>query len=92
MPNFVYILWSSTGLRFYIGITGDVRMRLAQHNDGESKWTKRYAGTWQVVWHRECGTLGIARQLENQLKAQKKGSGFWAMTGLNPEHYWSSGS
>ncbi|MBT3293772.1 MAG: GIY-YIG nuclease family protein [Verrucomicrobia bacterium] len=92
-PHYVYILWSETGLCFYKGVTVDIPHRLAQHNGGESKWTKRHAGTWRLVWHREFPSLGDARKFENRLKKQKGGKGFWGLTGLDPECFGSpSGS
>ena len=39
-PYFVYVLWSLSGHRFYIGISEDPRVRLLQHNSGVSTWTK----------------------------------------------------
>ena len=49
-PYYVYVLWTDLGQRHYIGVTEDVDTRLTQHNTGAAKWTKRYAGTWQLVW------------------------------------------
>jgi len=89
MPYFVYVLWSSAGHKHYIGLTGNLAQRLAQHNGGESKWTKRYAGTWSLVWSEKCPDLSSARRLENQLKRHKGGKGFYERTGLTRH---SSGS
>ncbi|MDA1088628.1 MAG: GIY-YIG nuclease family protein [Verrucomicrobia bacterium] len=89
----VYILWSTLGRCFYIGVSEDVAHRVIQHNAGVSKWTKRYAGTWQLVWQREFPSLGQARKFENRLKKQKGGDGFWRLTELNRLQYESqSGS
>ncbi|NOY80547.1 MAG: GIY-YIG nuclease family protein [Kiritimatiellaeota bacterium] len=86
------MLWSPDGQRFYIGIAEDVQRRLTEHNAGISKWTKRYAGTWKLVWHELCPTLGHARKLENWLKRQKRGRGFWQRTGLCRSDFRQSGS
>jgi len=88
----VYVLWSSLGRRFYIGLTDDVIRRLGQHNQGDSRWTKRSAGTWQLVWQRPFTSLGDARRFENLLKRQKGGSGFFKLTDLCPSAFGSSGS
>ena len=82
-PYHVYIIWSDTGHRFYIGVTEDVGRRLRDHNAGISKWTKRYAGTWRLVWQQPSPSLSEARVLENWLKRQKGGRGFWQRTGLD---------
>jgi predicted GIY-YIG superfamily endonuclease len=84
MSHHVYVLWSAPARRFYIGVTGNVATRLAQHNSGESRWTKRHAGSWELVWSRTFLSLGEARQCENLLKRQKHGDGFWKVTGLHP--------
>ncbi len=47
LPYFCYVLWSENGRCFYTGVTDDLQRRLHDHNSGLSKWTKRYAGSWQ---------------------------------------------
>ena len=42
----VYILTNPAGLH-YIGLTSDVEVRLQQHNEGFSKWTKS-RGPWSL--------------------------------------------
>ncbi len=76
----VYVLRSIAGKR-YIGLSQDVPARLAQHNQGVSKWTKG-KGPWSLVWTSEAMSLSDARRLENLLKRQKGGAGFYAITGL----------
>ncbi|TDU80857.1 putative endonuclease [Prosthecobacter fusiformis] len=76
----VYVIQNAEG-RFYIGLSEDVSKRLVDHNEGVSKWTKA-RGPWQLVWSGDSMTLTEARKLENLLKAQKGGSGFYRMTGL----------
>ena len=39
---YVYILESCDGAHFYIGITKDLRQRLAKHNAGEVPHTSKY--------------------------------------------------
>ena len=63
------------------GLSENVEARLAQHNDGMSKWTKG-KGPWSLVWTSEAMSLSEARKLENHLKRQGRGSGFYAITGL----------
>ena len=83
----VYILWSEKGCCLYKGVTEDVQERLKQHNNGESKWTKRHSGTWEIVWQRTFPTLGDARKFEIRLKKQRGGNGFWHLTGLDPHDF-----
>ena len=76
----VYVLVNRTG-RSYIGLTADLERRLADHNAGRSKWTSK-SGPWRRVWQKGPMNLTEARQLENWLKRQKGGIGFYACTGL----------
>jgi putative endonuclease len=78
-PYFVYVLWSETSRRFYIGITENLAHRLAQHNEGLSAWTSRYR-PWALVYQERKPDYGLARRRENELKRQKGGSGFFRLT------------
>jgi putative endonuclease len=49
---------------------------------GASKWTKT-KGPWQLVWQSEMLSLSDARKLENRLKRQRRGKGFYSITGLH---------
>ena len=76
----VYVIRNATG-KFYIGLSENVQIRLRQHNQGVSKWT-RYRGPWSLVWKSESLTLSQARKPENRLKRQKGGRGFRKLMGL----------
>ena len=80
-PYRVYVLQNAAG-KFYIGVTVDLPRRTAQHNAGVSKWTKG-KGPWLLRWTRGGLSLGDARRLENLLKRQKGGTGFYLLTGLS---------
>jgi len=76
----VYVLQNSAG-KFYVGVSGDVDRRLGEHNAGGSKWTKG-RGPWRLAWQSGPMLLGAARKLENCLKRQGRGTGFYSITGL----------
>jgi putative endonuclease len=76
----VYVLQNTDG-KFYIGLSADVAARLSQHNAGISNWT-RSRGPWSLVWTSGPLSLSEARELENHLKKQKGGRGFYLATGL----------
>ena len=78
--TYVYILENPQGRR-YIGCTTDLEKRLLDHNAGVSTWT-RHRGPWTLIWSQTCDSLSEARKLENQLKRQGRGDGFYRMTGL----------
>ena len=76
----VYILENATG-RFYIGVTDEIERRVSEHNAGRSRWT-RNKGPWHLVWQSDAMPLSAARKLENRLKRQGRGEGFYSITGL----------
>ena len=84
---YCYILWSPQGQKFYIGITENLDQRLLQHNNSISKWTKRFAGTWQLVWHKEFSDITAVRKFENLLKKQKGGNKFYELTNIKREDF-----
>ena len=79
----VYVIQNPEG-RFYIGLSENVPVRLAQHNAGVSTWTKS-RGPWVLRWTSSALSITDARKLENLLKRQKGGTGFYRLTGL-PRH------
>jgi putative endonuclease len=85
-PYFVYILWSVSAARFYIGISEDPEARLLQHNSGLSKWTARHI-PWTLVRVEAYPNYSDARQREITLKKQKGGVGFYALTGLDASQF-----
>ena len=76
----VYVIENVEG-RKYIGLSENVQIRLNQHNAGVSKWTK-LRGPWRLIWASQPMDLSNARKLENELKRQKGGAGFYRLTGL----------
>ena len=66
--------------RFYVGMTTGLEQRIIDHNNGISKWTN-YRGPWKLVWSQACASISEARKLENKLKRQGRGSGFYRMIG-----------
>ena len=86
-PYFVYVLWSNSAARFYIGISDNPPTRVEQHNSAKFRsWSKRYR-PWTLVFSEQHPDYGSARKRENELKAQKGGRGFFAKTGLDPERF-----
>ncbi len=77
----VYVLENPTGKR-YIGYTENVPARLLQHNLGLSKWSAKYR-PWKVIWTSQPMEKLQAYHLEQQLKRQGRGSGFYSITGIN---------
>jgi putative endonuclease len=77
----VYILQNLQG-RYYVGLSDDPLLRLVQHNAGLSRWTRPHR-PWTMVWQSGPLSLGEARKLENRLKRQGRGQGFYSISGLS---------
>ncbi len=73
----VYILHNQQG-KSYIGLSENIEQRLIQHNNGESKWTKKYQ-PWHLYWSSCPMSLSEARKLEIKMKKQKGGHGLKAL-------------
>lgn len=68
----VYILASRRNGTLYIGVTSDLRSRLAQHREGGIPgFTKKY-GVKILVWFQYFDSMAVAIQREKQLKEWKR--------------------
>lgn len=63
-----YILESLDSLHFYIGITDDLRARLAKHNAGEVPHTSKYA-PWRLKTYIAFSNAKQAVAFERYLKS-----------------------
>ena len=70
MKFFVYIIYSKSIDKYYIGYTRDLTLRVFRHNDGWSRSTK--AGIpWILVYYEEFETKSEAIKRENYIKKMK---------------------
>ena len=69
---YIYILYSETYDRYYVGQTNNLERRLEEHNTQEkNSYTSKYR-PWVLSKSFEVGeSLGIARKIENYIKRQK---------------------
>ena len=67
---FVYILYSVSFDRYYIGQTNDIEQRLEKHNSKQVRSTKGYI-PWKVIWFGEKPDRKAAMELERKLKNLK---------------------
>ena len=56
----VYVIENPAG-KLYVGISENIALRVQQHNDGISKWTKG-KGPWHLLWTSDAMSLS---RLEN---------------------------
>lgn len=64
---FVYILFSKSRSRFYIGQTSAIEKRLEKHNAGEVKSTAPYR-PWDLIGYLQKPSRSEAMILEKKLK------------------------
>ena len=64
---YVYVLKSCTSGELYIGYTDDLKRRLVEHNDGESRSTKDKA-PFQLVYYEAYKARADAKYRERNLK------------------------
>lgn len=69
---YVYVLRSRQKDIFYIGCTEDLKKRILQHNNGESRATKS-AALWELIYYEAYTSLSLARRRELRLKHHGKG-------------------
>jgi len=70
MPHFVYILYSQSSDRYYIGSSANVEQRLIRHNAGATLSTKS-GRPWKVVYTETYPTKTEALKREINLKKMK---------------------
>jgi putative endonuclease len=70
MPFYVYVLRSVSSGRSYVGQTGNIGKRLAEHNGNRVSSTKNL-GPWELVRQEEYATRSEAVQRERQIKNMK---------------------
>jgi putative endonuclease len=70
MKFIVYILFSKSKNRFYIGFTSDLEQRLIRHNQ-KSKGFTGNVNDWKVVYIENYNTKEEAQKRELQIKSWK---------------------
>lgn len=65
--HFVYLLQSKRNDRVYIGYTTDIRRRVAEHNSGEERFTKRDV-PWVLIYCEIYRKKSDAKRRERRLK------------------------
>ena len=63
----VYIIYSRSLKKYYVGQTSDLEDRLIRHNSGRSRYTKPGI-PWELIWTRKCKSRAEAMKLERTIK------------------------
>ncbi|MBS1703294.1 MAG: GIY-YIG nuclease family protein [Armatimonadetes bacterium] len=80
---FVYILWSESRQRFYMGHSADLEDRLTRHNEGRSKATKPGV-PWILKYTEDFETKALAVRRELEIKSWKSADRIKELIGERP--------
>lgn len=78
MSFYTYVLYSENFNKIYIGQSSDLEKRLWEHNNGFSKYTKRYI-PWEIIYKETFKSRSEAMKREKELKSQKGREYIWQM-------------
>ncbi|WP_296698840.1 GIY-YIG nuclease family protein, partial [Algoriphagus sp.] len=67
MEYCVYILYSNSLGKYYVGQTSDLIKRLNRHNAGRERFT-RTGAPWQLIYSIGCDSRSEAVRLEKKIK------------------------
>jgi len=69
-PTFLYILYSESVNKYYIGISNNPQRRLHYHNTSKKGWTRR-GRPWILVFAKQFDSKQLAQDRETWIKKQK---------------------
>jgi len=69
---YMYVLQSEMNKSFYVGSTNDLKRRFVEHNNGLSKFTKKFL-PWKLMYYEAYPTYKLAYAREYALKKRAKG-------------------
>ncbi len=70
-----YILRNDCNKRFYIGVTNNIKRRVAEHNRSKKRSVTHF-GNYYLVYSEQFSTRNEATQRERKLKSYKGGNAF----------------
>ena len=70
MPFYVYILYSVSADKYYVGQTEDLEDRIFRHNNSGSRFTK-FTHDWQLIYTENFSTRSEAVKRESEIKNKK---------------------
>ncbi len=70
--HFVYIIYSQSADKYYIGETNELLVRVNLHNSKQfhNSYTT-FADDWELFWSLQCNNLSQARKIEKHIKSMK---------------------
>ncbi len=67
---YIYILYSKTADKYYVGQTDNIENRLESHQTGISKYTS-FVHDWKLAYSESFETRNEAIRRENEIKKKK---------------------
>ena len=72
MDFYVYILYSASADKYYVGSTSHLKQRLKIHNAGGYKHSStKFATDWDVFYTLKCETRAQAGKIEQHIKRMR---------------------
>ena len=72
MSHFVYIIYSESADKYYIGETCNVKERIHQHNSGFYDFSfSKQTNDWQLFWSLDCNSRSQALKIEKHIKRMR---------------------
>jgi len=71
MTYTVYILYSETIDKYYVGHTDNIERRLNEHNTGQTRFTSSRGCPWKLCYQEKFETRTLAMMREKGIKAKK---------------------
>ena len=71
---YIYVIYNALHRKLYIGQTDNIQRRILEHNNSTSErhtYTKRFDGTWSLVYQEEAYNRKQALVREKQLKSYR---------------------
>jgi len=78
MNFYTYVLYSAKVNKIYIGQSSNLEKRFWEHNNGLSKYTKRYI-PWEIIYKETFESRTEAMKREKELKTQKGREFVWEL-------------
>ncbi len=68
---FIYILYSASANKYYVGHTDNLERRLFEHNNGMTRFTSNIASDWKIMYTETFESRTLAAKREREIKARK---------------------
>lgn len=67
----IYILYSVSANKYYVGHTDNIERRLFEHNNGMTRFTSNMASDWKIMYTETFESRALAAKREREIKARK---------------------